>query len=226
MSVILRDTMDLMHIMGQLFMAQDIGITHGMLIIIIQDQLLMALGFIIIHGQDGDIVLASAMAGSLSGGILTIGAGGAPVDTGMDIDMATGMDIVMDTDMDIVMAIMQEEERDTGQAIMQDPGILLKAMCIKIGQMEFGIQEQGLQRDRAMLVQDHQILIRDRQIPQQETGRQPSPLNQKPGKTMCILIKAVMFTKETIAAIGSKETMDSGTILLIPAQAREAARAI
>ena len=49
--------MDLMHIMAQLFMAQDIGIGHGMPLIIIQGRLPMVLGFIIIHGQDGDIVL-------------------------------------------------------------------------------------------------------------------------------------------------------------------------
>ena len=77
------------------------------------------------------------MAGSASDGIHIIGAGGVLADTGMDIDMGTGMGIVMDTDMGIVMATMQEEERDTGQDIMQDPEILRKAMCIKRGQMEW-----------------------------------------------------------------------------------------
>lgn len=136
MSDILPDTMDLMPITAQLFMAQDIGIGPGMQPIIIQDRLPMVLGFIIIHGLDGDLVLASAMAGSVSDGIHIIGAGGVLADTGMDIDMGMGMGIVMDTDMGIVMAIMQEEERDTGQDIMQDPEIPHKAMCIKTGQME------------------------------------------------------------------------------------------
>ena len=54
---ILRDTMDLMHIMAQLFMAQDIGIGPGMQLIIIQDRLRMVLEFIIIPGPDGDLVL-------------------------------------------------------------------------------------------------------------------------------------------------------------------------
>ena len=52
---ILRDTMAPMHIMAQLFMAQDIGIIRGMLLIIIQDQWPMVLEFIIIHGLDGDL---------------------------------------------------------------------------------------------------------------------------------------------------------------------------
>lgn len=133
---ILRATMVLMRIMALSFMAQGIGTIHGMQLIIIQDRLPMVLGFIIIHGLDGDLVLASAMAGSVSDGIHIIGAGGVLADTGMDIDMGTGMGIVMDTGMGIVMAIMQEEERDTGQDIMQDPEILHKAMCIKTGQME------------------------------------------------------------------------------------------
>ena len=75
------------------------------------------------------------MAGSLSGGILTIGAGGVHADTDMDIDMVTVMDIAMDTDMDIAMAIMQEEEQDTGQDIGQDREILDGAMRTETGQM-------------------------------------------------------------------------------------------
>ena len=117
-------------------MALDIGIGPGMQLIITQGRLPMVLESIIIPGPDGGLVLVSAMAGSVSDGIHIIGAGGVLADTAMDIDMDTGMNIVMDTDMGIVMAIMQEEEQDTGQDIMQDPEILRKAMCIKTGQME------------------------------------------------------------------------------------------
>ena len=126
MSDILLDTMGLMHIMAQLFMVQDIGIDHGMPLIIIQGRLPMVLGFIIIHGPVGDIVWASAMAGLLSG-ILTIGAGGVPADTDMDIDMVTVMDIAMDTDMDI----MQGEEQD----IVRGREIPDKVMCTETGLM-------------------------------------------------------------------------------------------
>ena len=127
MSDILPDTMGLMHIMAQLFMAPDIGIDHGMPLIIIQGRLPMVLGFIIIPGPVGDIVWASAMAGSLSGGILTIGAGGVPADTDMDIDMVTVMDIVM--------AIMQGEEQDIGQDIVRGREIPDKVMCTETGLM-------------------------------------------------------------------------------------------
>ena len=124
-----------MHIMAQLFMELDIGTIPGMQPTITQGRSLMVLGFIIIPGPVGDIVWVSAMAGSPSGGILTIGAGGVPADTDMDIDMVTVMDIAMDTDMDIAMAIMQEEEQDTGQDIGQDREILDGAMCTETGQM-------------------------------------------------------------------------------------------
>ena len=117
------------------------------------------------------------------------------------------MGIVMDTDMGIVMDIMQVEELDTGLDIMQAPGILHKVMCIKTGQMEFRIPEPDQPQDRAIQVQD---LQHNRPIHQQETGRQP---NREPGKTMFSLIKVGMFTRGTIAVVGSKETMDSGTIL-------------
>ena len=43
---------------------------------------------------------------------------------------------------------------------------------------------------------------------------------------MCIQIEVGMFTKETIAAVGSKEVMDSGTILPGVVQAREVVQAI
>ena len=165
------------------------------------------------------------MAGLVSGG-MGIGAGGALADTGMDIDMGMATGIDMDTGMGIVMAIMQEEEPD----IAPDQGILHKAIFIKTGQMEFGTPEPDLRQDPAMLVQDLQIRIRglqhNHQILQRETGRQLSQLSQEPEKTMCILIKAGMFTRGTIAVAGLKGAMDSGIILLIPVQAREAVQAI
>ena len=163
------------------------------------------------------------MAGSASDGIHIIGAGGVPADTGMDIDMGTGMGIVMDTDMGIVMAIMLEEERDTGQDIMQDPEILRKAMCIKIGQMEFGIPEPGLRRDRPIQVLCHQ---RDLQIHQQETDHRHSQQDQAPVKIMCIPIGVEMYIKGITAAVGSKEVMDSGTIHPEVVQARGVVQAI
>jgi hypothetical protein len=57
MLAILRDITGPIHITDLLFMVLDITIDLGIIPITTRDQLLMDLGFIIIHGLDGDIHL-------------------------------------------------------------------------------------------------------------------------------------------------------------------------
>ena len=110
-------------------MAQDIGTIHGMLLTITQGRLPMVLEFIIIHGQDGDFLLASVMGGLHLDGIHGQEVGGVLLDSGSVGDMDFIGDSGMDTEADSEQAIEPEEEQD----IARDREILDKAMCTETG---------------------------------------------------------------------------------------------
>ncbi len=118
MWVICRDIPIAMFTTELWFMAQDIIIVHGMVIIIIHARLPGVLGFIITHGQDGVFRLVLAMDGWAGVFILIV-----PVIGGQE-------GIMVATDMDIIGVIMQVITGDTGQVMQPETEMPIEMFII------------------------------------------------------------------------------------------------